>query len=78
MRNWLKNLRQEKNLNQSQTAKLMGISRQYYSYIEAGERLLDLTFSIAIKLSNIFNISLDDIKNFEEKEPQNENYNKRH
>jgi len=70
MRNWLKNLRQEKNLNQSRTAKLMGISRQYYSYIEAGERLTDLTFSVAIKLSKIFDISLEDIKNFEEKEPQ--------
>lgn len=70
MRSWLKKLRQEKNLSKTQMADRMGICRQYYSFIESGERLPDLTFSIAMKLSEIFNISLDEIKSLEEKEPQ--------
>ena len=78
MRNWLKNLRKENDLNLREMAELMGISRQYYSYIEKGERLPDLTFSMVIKLSELFGISLNDIKDFEEKEPQNEGYNNKH
>lgn len=70
MRYWLKDLRKKSKYTMTDMAHSMGISRQYYSYIEAGERLPDLTFSVAIKLSKIFNISLDDIKIFEEKEPQ--------
>ena len=78
MRYWIKFLRQKNKLNQTKTSELMGITRQYYSYIEKGERLQDLTLSMAVKISDIFNISLNDIKNFEEKEPQNGIYNKKH
>lgn len=70
MRSWLKKLREENNFSQLEMAKKMGISRPYYGFIETGERLPDLTFSIAVKLSEIFNISLDEIKKQEEKEPQ--------
>lgn len=73
MRYWLKELRKKNNYKMQDMAHVMGISRQYYSYIEKGERLPDLTFSIAIKLSEIFKISLDDIKKFEERNPQNDN-----
>lgn len=75
MRYWLKELREKNNYTITDMAHVMGFSRQYYSYIEKGKRLPDLTFSIAIKLSEIFKISLDDIKKFEEREPQNENQN---
>lgn len=70
MRHWLKKIREENNFSKSDVARLLGITRQYYGYIETGERLPDLTFSIAVKLSEIFNISLDEIKSLEEKEPQ--------
>lgn len=72
MRYWLKSLREQFNYSMSDMAHYMGISRQYYSYIENGERLQDLTFSIAIKISKIFNISLDEIKQLEEKGKKNE------
>lgn len=72
MRYWLKSLREQFNYSMSDMAHYMGISRQYYSYIENGERLQDLTFSIAIKISKIFNISLDEIKQLEEKGQKNE------
>ena len=72
MRYWLKSLREQFNYSMSDMAHYMGISRQYYSYIENGERLQDLTFSIAIKISKIFNISLDEIKQLEEKSKKNE------
>lgn len=72
MRHWLKNLREEKKLSKTEVARLLGITRQYYGYIETGERLPDLFFSIAVKISEIFNISLDEIKKLEEKEPQHE------
>lgn len=78
MRNWLKDLRKKSNYTKTYMANNMGISRQYYTYIETGERLPDLTFSIAIKISKIFDISLNDIQKFEEREPQNEDYNKKH
>lgn len=66
MRQWLKNKRHEKKYTQQKMADLMGISRQQYSFIEKGERQADLTLSTATKISNIFNISLDCIKQMEE------------
>lgn len=66
MRDWLKNLRQEKNYSKTHVAELMGISRQYYSYIEGGERLPDLPFSMVVQLSKIFGVSLEKIKKFEQ------------
>lgn len=76
MRYWLKELRQKNNYSMTYMAQKMGISRPYYSYIEHGERLSDLSFSIAIKISKIFNISLNDIQKFEERtQQQNENHN---
>ena len=38
MRNWLIEIRKEKNLSQDDVATLCGISRQYYSFIERGDR----------------------------------------
>ena len=38
MRNWLIEMRKKKALSQKQVATSCGISRQYYSFIESGER----------------------------------------
>jgi transcriptional regulator with XRE-family HTH domain len=38
LKHWLKTKREEKKLSQEQVASLCGISRQYYSFIEAGKR----------------------------------------
>ena len=38
MRTWLKDLREAKNLTQSQIAKIIGISQQMYGFIENGKR----------------------------------------
>lgn len=65
MRGWLKELRQSKNFSQAHMAELLGISRQYYNFIENGKKLPDLTFSIVVQLSEIFGISLEKIKKFE-------------
>lgn len=70
MRSWLKRLRTEKNLTQSNIAEIMQISRQQYSFIELGKRQAKLELATASKLSEIFGISLDDIRTFEEREPQ--------
>ena len=66
MRDWLKNLREEKNYSKTHVAELLGISRQYYSYIEDGERLPDLPFSMVVQLSKIFGVSLEKIKRYEQ------------
>lgn len=66
MRSWLKELRKDKNLTQAEAADIMGISRQYYAFIESGDRMPDLTLSIMTQISNIFGLTLNDIKKFEE------------
>lgn len=68
MRSWLREFRKEKNFSQQKIADLMGISIQYYNFIETGRRMPDLTLSTAAKISEIFGISLEEIKKLEEKE----------
>ncbi|EOL40590.1 hypothetical protein UC3_03586 [Enterococcus phoeniculicola ATCC BAA-412] len=58
LKNNLKSFRTEKNLNQSQLASLVGVSRQTISNIETGE------FTPSAKLALLLAIALD--KNFEE------------
>lgn len=38
MREWLKILRNNKNFSQEHVAEMAGITQQYYSFIESGER----------------------------------------
>lgn len=66
MRSWLRNRRKQKKLTQAETAQLMGISRQQYNFIENGARQADLSLSTAVKLCDIFGLSLDEIKKNEE------------
>lgn len=61
MRKYLKSLRESKNISQQVVADKIGITRQYYSSIENGERQADMSLSIMKKLSEVFNISLEHI-----------------
>ena len=67
MRSWLRNRRKQKKLTQAETAQLIGISRQQYNFIESGARQADLSLSTAVKLCDIFGLSLDEIKKNEDK-----------
>lgn len=66
MRYWLKQLRKQRNMTQTYIAECMKISRQQYGFIESGKRQSDLNLSIAVKLSEIFDISLDEISKMEQ------------
>lgn len=66
MRNWLKQIRKKNKLNQSEVGELLGISQYSYSLIESGLRQNDLKFSTAIKIADLFGISLDEIKIYEQ------------
>lgn len=55
MRNWLIEQRKEKKLSQDEVATLCGISRQYYSFIERGER--NVPVKTAKKLADVLGFS---------------------
>lgn len=67
LRKWLKSLREKNKLSQANIAEKLGITQNYYSMIESRERQKDLDLSIAIKLAEIFNISMDYIAEQEKK-----------
>ncbi|MBN1373859.1 helix-turn-helix domain-containing protein [Candidatus Dojkabacteria bacterium] len=58
---YLRELREERNLTQSYIARKLGISRQTYVLIEKGER--DLTLTKAEELARILGISIDQLVN---------------
>ena len=53
----LKALREDHDLTQTDVAKVLGTTYQYYSTYEAGKR--ELPFSRAIELARYYNVSLD-------------------
>lgn len=63
MREWLINLRGE--ISQSEIAEKLGITQQYYSYIENGERQKKMDIQLCEKIAAIFGISISDIIKFE-------------
>lgn len=67
MRAWLKKQRLDNGLTQLEVSKQLNISEGYYSMIENGERQEDLNLSLAKRLSEIFNISVEKIIEEEEK-----------
>lgn len=66
MRKWLIELRNNYGITQSMMAERLGLSQSYYAQIEAGERQADMNLSTACKISDIFNIPLSQIRNYEE------------
>lgn len=67
MRKYLKTLREQQSLSQQQIAQKIGISQNYYSMIENGERQKDLDLSIATKLAEIFGVTVEWIAEQESK-----------
>ena len=59
MREWLKTIRCNNKYTQQFVSDKIGISQQYYNLIENGERQKDLDLSLVLKLSNIFNVSVE-------------------
>lgn len=62
MREWLKEKRIENKFTQQNMADLLGITVQFYSYIEKGQRYEDLPLSIAFKLSEILKMPIGEIQ----------------
>lgn len=65
MREWLKNLRLERNMTQQQVAAKMGVSDSYYSFIESGERQKKMDIVVIAKLAEIFQLSIQEIADLE-------------
>lgn len=53
----LRGLREDRDLTQSDVAKVLGTTYQYYSTYESGKR--ELPFMRAIELAKFYNVSLD-------------------
>lgn len=68
MRKWLKEKREQFGYTQQQLAEKLGLSQQYYSLIETGNRQQELNLPLVLKLSELFNISMDFIVEMETKE----------
>ena len=65
MRAWLKDLRENRALTQAQVAKKLSIKQSYYCEIENGKKQISLNLSMATKLAALFDVSLEDIAEFE-------------
>ena len=57
MDNRIKDLREDRDLTQTQVAKAIGITQRKYSYIETGTQ--QLTDEILVKLSKFYGVSVD-------------------
>lgn len=53
----IRDLREDKGLNQTRIAKMLGMSQTGYSKYETGEN--DIPTSILIKLSDFYDVSID-------------------
>lgn len=53
----IRDLREDRDLNQTQVAKMLGMSQTGYSKYETGEN--DIPTAILIKLSDFYNVSID-------------------
>lgn len=57
----IRDLREDKDLNQTQVAKILGMSQTGYSKYETGEN--DLPTAILIKLADFYDVSVDFLLN---------------
>lgn len=70
MRKYLIKLREKQNESQQDVANAIGISRQYYSMIESGERQKRMDIVLISSLARHFGVSEAEIVKFEqEKSP---------
>lgn len=68
MREWLKEARLARNLTQKQVADKIGMTEAYYSMIESGDRQKKMDLTMAIRLSNVLRVTLEEIVAAEEAE----------
>lgn len=61
MRQYLKKLRDKKQLTQTDIEKRAGIKSNYYCMIENGDRQTDMSLSIIEKLAKAFGVSVQTI-----------------
>lgn len=67
VREYLKKIRLKKKMTKQAVADFLGISQNYYTYIENGERQKSLDLAYASKLAELFNVSVDWIAKQEQK-----------
>lgn len=65
MDNRIKDLREDRDLTQTQVAEAIGITQRKYSYIETGTQ--QLTDEILIKLAKFYGVSVDYILKLSDK-----------
>lgn len=61
MRQWLKELRDEKKLTMLQMSEALGCTESYYSLIEKGERQKKMDLALATKLSVALDVPITEI-----------------
>ena len=61
MYNRIRDLREDQDLNQTQVAKMLGMSQTGYSKYETGEN--DIPTAILIKLGDFYHVSIDQLLN---------------
>lgn len=61
MREWLIKKRKELGITQSELALRLGISQQYVSLIEKGNRQEKITVDLIYKLAEVLKISIEDV-----------------
>ena len=66
MYNRIRDLREDQDLNQTQVAKMLGMSQTGYSKYETGESLPDIDKCSA--LAKVFGITVDDLINYDKEE----------
>ena len=73
MRQWLRNAREAKGFSQQSVAEKIGITRQYYQQIETGERQQKMDITLVTKLSQIFDMPINQIVDNESNIEKGEN-----
>lgn len=65
MREWLQQARIKSGMSQQETANKLNLTRQYYAMIENGQRQKSLDILLAKKIGVLFDISLDQIAEYD-------------
>lgn len=73
MRRYLKIARFEKGMNQRVAAKRLNIPIEIYQYFEDGKIMNPLPLWVAVKISEVFGLSIDYIESEESKRNEKEN-----
>lgn len=65
MRKYLADMRAKRNESQQDVAQALGISRQYYAMIEAGERQKKMDVTLVSAIASHFGVSAADVCEWE-------------